>query len=457
MPTVTYNSQVLPNVYGKFSFKEDEKNLNFSCQFIVLESTSANLVSTCQTIEDKLTEINKDFVLVLDATTEFNLSHSGNTGFLARPTLSKIANNFATETSRPYSFSITIGLPFPQTPYNFRREASFSVSFSPARRRTVNFNVLYTAGGSDSALTKYNAGTGGKAWALTILSALGGNYELVSENFNEEQEEKILNATIIYKEVIAKQDTASINNVNIVDPTCNYSVNYAQEIGVSWTGGYQQVIPATTVTINYSMSVDFELTPDDADVEDIYQDTVKPWVIAHAFDVLGLADYSSVTSNSNYIVQSETKNIDPYNYRFSGSITFLAPKTSSQIMMLSENITTTDSSGIVPVKYWDGLDYTYGTWSMGKVRSLQRVIVISKLNSEPNEPRRIPPEGRGFWIRLNISKKETIKDLGVASKDGNLLKETTLFSTTFFESYQFIIPIAITKNINIRSSERVFE
>ena len=42
-----------------------------------------------------------------------------------------------------------------------------------------------------------------KTWAGTILSGLGGTYELVSESMNLEQENKILNASLTYKEILS--------------------------------------------------------------------------------------------------------------------------------------------------------------------------------------------------------------------------------------------------------------
>lgn len=85
MPTVVYNGQTLPNVFGKTSFSENEKELHFSCQFLASSTTASGLVSDCQTYEEKLTEINKDFSLTFGGTSEWNLTHSGNTGYNARP------------------------------------------------------------------------------------------------------------------------------------------------------------------------------------------------------------------------------------------------------------------------------------------------------------------------------------------------------------------------------------
>ena len=168
MVVVNYNSYNVPNIYGKYTLAEDEKTATFTCTFLIKSDTAANLVAACNTAKAALTEINKDFSFTFDGTAEIAYSHSSNTGFLSRPRLTVLNNELSTGTSRPYSFTVQIQLPFDQTGYSYRREASFTVNYSPNRGRTVSFKMVYTAGGSNSALDNYLAGTGGKNWASTI-------------------------------------------------------------------------------------------------------------------------------------------------------------------------------------------------------------------------------------------------------------------------------------------------
>lgn len=438
--TAKYNDYTLPFVDGKFSFHEDEKTLFFSCEFIITSTTYAGLVSDCQTAETKLTEINKDFYFTYGGTTEWDLKHSDSTGFLARPTLTKLTTDISGGVTRGYKFSVEIQLPFTQTPYNYQREGSFDVDYFPNRQRLVNFSCLYTAGGGNSALQNYQAGTGGKVWAAAILLALDAtaSFELISEKFEEEREEKILNAHLVYKEIIANQATGVENNIKIVDPDCNFSVVFGQEIGLS-TSNYDAK-PVTTVRVDYRMKCDVEQTTENG-IEEVYQDTVKPYLIDKIYGILGLSNYKQ-TGFSFYVVQNESKTVNPYTYEFIGQLTLSVPKSRTQIIFLSETFYIDEDSGIIREKFWDGQPYTQNLICVGADRTARRVVTISQLNQEPSPPIELPPEDGGFWVEQRVSKNSSRKKLGEGTK-GTSLNQHTLYSVTFITSCFFIRPVNI--------------
>lgn len=441
MPSIVYNSYNLPKVIKKFNYNEDEKSINVSCEFLVTAASAGGLVTACQAAEEALTEINKNFSLSFGGSSELSFSHSANTGFLARPKLTKLKNKLATACSRPYSFSVNIQLPFAQSGYNYRREASFSITYAPTRQRTVNFRCLYTAGGVNSALQNYLAGTGGKAWAATILSALGGNYELISENISEEHEQKILNASFSYKEILAKQSSASLNVAAIVDPRASYSCQIANEVGMCVSNAGYLAVPVVTIAVNYSCRIDFDQVPDEVDIEDVYQTTVKPWLIAHTRDILGLSNYSQ--AGSQYIIQSESKNIDPHNYVVSGTLTFTAPQTMSSIIRLDENLSTSDDFGISATKIWDGNAHTYNTWGIGAKRSLSRSISIARLGQEPAVPVPYTDGSSGKWMLLSRRKNVNKKRIGSGTTVSGARSEIVWFAH-YNESYMYVEPFGFS-------------
>ncbi|RLD10045.1 MAG: hypothetical protein DRI56_03215 [Chloroflexota bacterium] len=434
MVTITYNGYTLPNTIEKFSLNENEKQVSISCTFLLLSTSAGGLVDLCQEAEEKLTEINKDFTLKLGGVEEFNLSHSANTGFLARPTLTKIANETATKVSRAYQFSLVIQLPFDQTGYDYRREGSFTITYAPSRRRTVSFQCLYTAGGSNSALQNYQAATGGKNWATSVLAALGGNYELVAESIREEQEEKILNATLTYKEILSNQASGTMDVAAIIDPNVNYSVRYAQEIGVSGAG--YAAIPATTVSISYNCTISKDVVGTDTDLEEVYQDTVKPWLIEHVWDMLDLGDYSQ--SGRSYIVQSESKTVNPYNWTISGGLTFIAPNSNSAVIALSESIAISNDKGLTAEKLWDGQDYTYNIYGIGQQKTLNRNISVTKLSSPPAEPPEYNDDSPGIWLLRNRTVRRQIKEFGAGGVSNT--QKMRVYFYSFVDQYLYVEP-----------------
>lgn len=438
MATITYNSYTLPNQFGKVTYHENEKELSISTSFLVTAASASALVIACQTAETALTEINKDFSMAFGGSSEFSLTHAGNSGFNAKPTLNKLGSDLATETARPYSFSVTIGLPFSQSGYYYRREGSFTVDYASNRKRQVSFRVLYTASTVPAtALVNYNATTGGgKWWAASILTGLGGTYELVSENISEDIERKIVTANLRYREILSNQSISGTNDANIVDPQLSLSVNYEQEIAVSETGTGFIKLPKAHVSVSFSCKVDHDQVTSESLIGDVYQIYVKPLIIDKVFDYLDMSDYQQ--TGRNYIVESEQKSFNVYDWSISANLSLLVIKTNDQVIELEESVTTTDDKGIVSEKLWNGVDETENVWSIGATKRISRTITVSKLSSEPNTPPELTLPGYNL-ILSNRNFRRSMASMGEGtpelSKAGGRLKIYTVYIITWSESY----------------------
>lgn len=431
--TVTYNGYTLPNVYGKFTYRENEVDVNFSCTFLIQKSTASTLVTECLDAETKLTEKCKDLTLSFSGSNELSFSHSGNTGFSIHTHLNKIDAEISTETSRAYSFSANVQLPFTQSGYNARREASFNVSYLPTRQRLVSFSLLYTSTPGVEALANYT--TYGKTWAGTILTALTGNYELIDESFNEEQEQKIINAKLTYKEILTNQSSSGVNDTSLVDPQMTYGCSMEQQVGKGIITGVRAT-PIVRLQISYSTKLDKDVVG--TDLNTAYKQRVRPYMIAQVFATLGANEYRGASS-SNYIVESESKNIDTTNYTISGGMVLLA-FTASQIIAYSETINQVDNPNITFKKLWDGMDDTYNMYSMGKTRTMQRIVTIAQLNAEPAAPASLinerAPDGC-TWIKVFPTSVHGKVDTWGYGSSGTTaaLKMADVYFFTFTEQY----------------------
>lgn len=436
MPSVTYNGYTLPNVIGKFSVSENEKNFSFACSFLITAASEGALVAACQAAESALTEKNKDFSLSFGGSGEFSFSHDSNTGFLARPNLTKITNKLATGCSRPYKFSVVIQLPFSQSGYNYRREGRFTVSWDAARRRTFSFTCLYTAGGGDTAREKYQADNGGIAWAEGVLSNLGiGNFERISQNFSEEHEEKILNASLVYREILSYQKSGTYDVASIVDPKCSYSVDLAQNVGISPTAQYTME-PSVVVAVSFSCYINREDKSETSLLED-YESLVKPWLLNHSRDMLRLAAYSQ--AGTQFIIQSERKSVDPYTNSISGNLRFMVPKTSSMIIELSETISVSETPAIHAEKLWSGVPYTYNVWSLGAEKRLSRTITIRKLGSPPEAPLSYVGDEPGSWLLMSSTSRKEVQKHGVGTSDSATpIRQIYVYSAVYSEEYLYV-------------------
>lgn len=432
MPTITYNSYTFTS-HEKFGYNEDEKEMTLTFEFLIQKTSASALVSECLDAEAKLTEKNKDLTLNFGGTSEFSFSHVGNTGFSARTHLTKTKDKFNTECCRNYEFRITIQLPFTQSGYNARREADFSVSYKPSRQRVVDFKVLYTSTPTGEALTNYN--TYGKVWALSILAAIGGTYELISEHTNQEQEQKIINVSLTYQEILTNQSSTGVDDTAIVDPQIHYSVFVEQKAGKGILS-YWQATPIVKIAISYSTTLDKTVVL--TDLNTAYITKVKPYLIANAFNTLGLSQYKTAGSN-NYVVDSETKDIDPTNYKISGRLTIFAFR-ATQIIELSEVITITDDPSVIYNKIWNGQNYTFNTYSTGAVKTLQRILAITQLGAKPNPPPdlidELAPAGCKWMKPFPTIEKVYIDTYGVGSAGtASQLKTVDVYFSVFSSKY----------------------
>ena len=433
MATVTYNGYALPNVYGAFQYNENEVQISFSCNFLVTADSESALVTACQAAEKKLTEKNKDLTVVFGGTTELSFSHSGSTGFSSRPHLTKNAGVLATGTSRDYNFSVAIQLPFTQSGYDCRREAGFNVDYLPTRQKQVSFQMLYTCSTSATAIANYT--TYGKAWATTILTTIGGNFELISEHLQEEQERKIINASLVYKEILTNQSTSGVDDTSIVNPTVNYSCSIEQQTGKGITSN---LVSDPLVRIHLTYSTALDKTVVGSDLNTAYYQRVRPYLIQNAYTVLGLSSYKS--SGRNYIVESENKNIDNYNYHISGSLSFIALKSLTTILQLTESVSITDNPNIVFKKLWNGQDYTFNMYSVGKIMMLQRTVTIAQFSKMPTIPVPLTTQLAPIdctWKKVFPTVSQYRLDVWGVGSEGtsNLLKKIEIYFATFSEQY----------------------
>uniref|UniRef100_A0A6H1ZEP4 Uncharacterized protein n=1 Tax=viral metagenome TaxID=1070528 RepID=A0A6H1ZEP4_9ZZZZ len=419
--SVTYNSYTIPGSYNNFSFSESYESLSMSFDFAVAHASAA-------AAETALRIYNADLTVSFGGSAMYSYKHSDNTGLLTRPTLRKISNVTENDTLRFYNFSISCQLPANKTSYNYRREGKISTSYDSSRRRSISFSGVYTSGGANTALQNYTAYA--KTWANTFLTAFGGTFELVSESPNIEQENKILNFSLVYREILAKQSEANLNESAIVDANCNYAVNLVQKTGIS--PDYEQ-IPLTTVSVTYSARIDSELITSETDVEDIYRTTVRPWIVKHAFLVLGLDNF--VQSGQNYVIESENYSINPHNYVVSGRLSFNALSDLHQIINVNERITVTKSQGYVNQKIWDGNQHTYNSYIVGAQLRLRRVVSITKAS----EQARLPREIGGNYVLQNESEDNVIEEIGVGSVNtlSGVAKIVRLYTTTYMQEYLY--------------------
>ncbi len=420
--TIKYNSYTIPGSYNNFSFSETYTTLSMSFDFAIAH-TSAALA------EGPLRIFNEDLTISFNGSAVYSYKHSANTGLITKPTLRKISNTTQDDTLRFYNFSITCQLPSDKAGYGYRRDGNISTSYGSERRRTISFTGVYTAGGVNSALQNYTANA--KTWANLFLTAFGGTYELVAESPKFEQENKIVNFNLTYRELLTNDSKTNLNEEKILEANCNYRVNIAQKVGISID--YNQV-PLTTISVNYSAKIDKVLVPTDTDIEATYRSVVRPWIVEHSYLVLGMGSYAQ--SGTDFVIESESYSINPHTYQVSGSLSFTALQDLFQIIELSERINITRNYGITTQKIWDGKPFTYNIYAVGQEQRMRRSISIVKVS----EIAHLPSDIGGGYVKKTQSEDNRVQEIGVGSV-GTLAGESIsvkLYTSTYLQDYIYI-------------------
>jgi len=368
----------MTELINKFSFSWNYTTFEFNCDFVITAASAAALDAACDTAEAALTVREKKLLLSWFSATEYSFDHADNTGFLGIPTLRKIDDELSTATSRHYQFNFSCELPA-EVAKQYQREAHISVSYDPARRITVDFSGVYTAGGANTASANYLLY--GPTWSAGILTTIGGDYERLNENYTFDHENKLCDFRLTYLERL-EYDVASGGHATIVNALVNYELNSPQSFGGSPIQDTNPKYPPSQISVSYSCSLDNTKLTGNTTAETLYRTEIKPWLISHLKDVLNLSAHPE--ASNNIIIQNERYNWNPNSCDLSGSLDiFSAP---NEILEFSESIRQTLDPGTVFEKLYDGLNYTYALWGKGQEIFASQEIQIAKMNSRAAEP-----------------------------------------------------------------------
>jgi len=427
--SITYNGQLLSEQVNKYSLTETHSSVDFTANFIVTAADPNTLRTTCETIKSNLSARNKDLTLVLNGTNQVVFSHSGNTGFLGQPTIEKVADEVSTMTSRHYRFSCSFEKPA-EAALGYRREGQINVNYNEARRVSVTFTGLYTAGASNSASENFLANY--PAWTGGILSALGLDFERRNLDYSYDYEDKLCDFTIVYEERIENDIQSGDSNI-IENALVNYILRSPQVFGTSPIRTTTPNMPPASVELTYNCSMNKENLSTDTTAETTYRTAVKPWLLSHLKDVLNLGAHAE--ASSSLIIEDETFNWNPNNCSFSGSLSAMAPP--NDIIEFSESFSQSLDPGITFEKMYDGNDFTYADWGIGQEIQAVQSVVIVKLGSIPADPPSLsnPPwKPIATWNRSDDA--EFIGYPGALHSGGESTKQIK-YRSTFTRNYLY--------------------
>lgn len=436
--SVTYNSYALPNVSDKYFFSESYGELTFRCAFFLRENSSSALMTEEATAIAAIREPFERLQVSFNSSSEFDIDHDSNTALNPYATIKKSQGPRNTEVSREYEFEYRCKLPADKSGFDFRQDSSFSIDTNDARRRVVSFSLTYTAGGANSSRTNFD--TFAEPFCNGILSAIGGNYEKLSENSNTDDQDKFTTGKFVFQEILEDDLDGTTNDTSLTNISTDYSVDFGQSIGLSITGSYV-ASPQNRINITYKVKANKEVLATTA-VAALYNSSVKPYIISNAFTRLDLG--TDANTGDFFIVENDTYNFNPNDYTFSGRLTLMAPQNRNAIISLKETLTNDIDDGILATKVWDQQAHTYALYHMGTTERLTRVTEIIQIGTEPEEPERLTQVEGANFIRQKISRRKHVEKQGI----GDLLiiaaeaEVHDVFFVSFSESYLRVDSVA---------------
>lgn len=431
-PTIVYNSYTLPNVTGPYTFNQTATDFTFSCRFLLTAATSSGLTSAEKTMLAAMDEVKRTFTASFGSS-EFSFIHdtTGGTGYNARVTVTKIGSpNLSTATSRDYSFTIALQLPYTQD--SGRIAANMDISYTPARQVIAAFSGLYSANTTTNALEVATVDT----WAATTLTAMfsGRVFEIVGEKYHQDHNLKRVTVHKVYKEVITPPtSTANLNKV--VDGELNFGLTFTTSSGAMLTADTVEN-QLCTLNLSYRGYFDKEVVTDQKTMAGYWQTDIRVRLLVLASDYLKTTTYGY--SDSLYIIERENVLLNPNNYTIQANMSITCKTRRNYLAAVAESITTYKDSGLKYIKLWDGQPNTYHMWSLGEVTVMTRRVGKLGIDFVPTLEK-LPPgfgleDKTAAWILLNTLEMSSKRRSGQEVKTTGA-KQYNLHEKTWVETY----------------------
>lgn len=278
---------------GAFSVVDSPETLAVSFRVGVGDDSSlANAKTAYAVFEAAFRQVRKDIVIAALGVTLLSLSQSGNTGFDSEPDVT-IVEDYGL--SRVYDVRISFGRPADYSGLAGRQTSTISIDFDASNRRIVNISGIYTALSNDDATAVYDNEV--DAYCASVLSGLGGNYNLVSENPQHKETDKVLKWTRLYLERAIENYGVTIRNQEITIASVEQQGEWSYPIGRENPNNFTQW------SAQYSADIDYEQQTDIGPLKTLWSGTILPAIINK---IRGTSDeqLAVVESNPEYDINA---------------------------------------------------------------------------------------------------------------------------------------------------------
>lgn len=328
--TVTYNSVTIGSgstnrILGEVMVEQGFASATARCTFVIAAANAAALATAAETLEAALRAPRQDFEILIDGTDYVSWSQADNTGFDAATTIRRTGDpTYAGFRSRTYEFSVTVGLPANVASLDGRREATVTIGYTPSRRRSIKIVGTYTAISADSASAKYTSDIA--AFAATVLPSTNGVWELINENLEYFETDKVAEFSQTYQEQLAdKPSSGVLAATGFLDQTLTFSLQTEglqgddprardPRTGASQSSVSDNVYRMSTLEATFNANIDF--TAYTGDIGELYFNTVRPFMIQQALAL------PYIPPGSEFALMADTSQVDPVDGRIHATMSW---------------------------------------------------------------------------------------------------------------------------------------
>jgi hypothetical protein len=322
----------------------DYKTRRYEFDFLISDTVEATFIARCQSAERAFRVPRQRFRFYVNSVAHDDLNPAaavgGNTGFWQEPSIEKVGDDADTGRSRLYHVRIEVQLPADLPGKSGRQDSTISLSVNQAKARVITITGRYTALGANNARAQYNASIDTYAAAVQAYIAAGDGsaYELVKEVALSDDEDKNLDFTREYEEVLYNQSSGVRNDASIVQGRYKYT--------------RQQVAPGdsdSTARRLEPYSVEFECWVDKNQTQDLntlWRNTVRPYLIQQA---------TSIFSGGAAALTDVKADVDPSTNRIFGFLTMqVVAEGGGNLVQMTKTVRVQFNSGKILVPVWDG-------------------------------------------------------------------------------------------------------
>jgi len=331
---VTVGTSQVFQLHGAHVFETNYAETRVAFDVLVQNDVLATFLANCATLEAAYRTPNGDLQIALGGSNHINYTHSGNTMFNIRPSISKIGGPADSNNSRLYSCELIGDMPADETGKAGRQSSRITLSADDAGIQELTVQAVYTALSSNDALTQAQAQFPSYA---SGLQPSGTWDEGVGLTYQYDDENKAVNCLVSYRELIHNQGQGGLNDSTLVGSTIAVTLKRSSPNADRGSGA--KALAEVTVAF------------DTAVLESSSTDLNGKWATTRVY-LVSVAE--AQTGVSPLTVTGENPAFDPTGNRVSGSLNLIGADGSS-LLHSETSVASSETSGeiFVPVANGD--------------------------------------------------------------------------------------------------------